>query len=743
MTGARATVLVVDDEPENRKLLELLLSHEGYLIKTANTGEEALLSIATDPPDLVLLDVMMPGLDGYAVAATLKSDPATAGIPVILVSALDDRADRLSGLASGAEDFLTKPVDRAELWLRVRNLLRLKGLSDALQVQGSALERQVTARTADLHRLAHYDPLTGLPNRDLFHAELARTLTGAAPDVDVSVLLVDVDQLKGINDTWGHGVGDELLRQFGLRLSRCVRAGDTVGRLGGDEFALIVVCANGSQGPATVARTVLAALRAPFDLGVQVVTASASIGIGVHSGGVGAGGSADAADWLLQSADTAMYQAKDAGRSTSRVFTAQMGDDVKHRTDLEAELRLALHDEQFVLHYQPKVQLVSGHLSGVEALIRWNRPGAGMVFPDAFVPALESTGLIVAVGGWVIDEACRQLRAWSDSPLGAVPISVNVSGRQFAEGTVYDDVCAALARHGVPAELLELELTESLLMADTEHTIATLRALKGLGVRLSVDDFGTGYSSLAYLRRFPLDTLKIDRAFVSDITTDPDDAAIALTIIRMAHTLKLDVVAEGVETAAQLAYLRRQHCDQVQGYYFSRPLPLAALDVLRAAGTCLEVEVAQSDRETVLVFGAEPVGLIAIQDLLAQDGYRVHRASTVPEALDLLALHAVQVIVCDQPSRSNGGEALIDLVKDLHPRALRFVVAGSSDVEALTRAINRSAIHRYYTDPWDVAVLRADLRDAFRLYWLQQATPPDALAEGHSARPGLRSAVGQ
>ena len=742
MTGARATVLVVDDEPENRKLLELLLAHEGYLTRTATTGEEALLSIATDPPDLVLLDVMMPGLDGYAVAATLKADPSTAGIPVILVSALDDRADRLSGLASGAEDFLTKPVDRAELWLRVRNLLRLKGLSDALQDQGSALEQQVTARTADLHRLAHYDALTGLPNRDLFHDELARTLTGAAPDVDVAVLLVDVDQLKGINDTWGHGVGDELLRQFGLRLSRCVRAGDTVSRLGGDEFALIVVAPNGSDGPATVARTVLAALRAPFDLGVQVVTASASIGIGVHSGGVGPGGGAGAADWLLQSADTAMYQAKDAGRSTSRVFTPQMGDDVKHRTDLEAELRLALHDEQFVLHYQPKVQLVSGHLSGVEALIRWNRPGVGLVSPDAFVPALESTGLIVAVGGWVIDEACRQLRVWSESPMGAVPMSVNVSGRQFAEGTVYDDVCAALARHRVPAELLELELTESLLMADTEHTIATLRALKGLGVRLSVDDFGTGYSSLAYLRRFPIDTLKIDRAFVSDITTDPDDAAIALTIIRMAHTLKLDVVAEGVETAAQLEYLRRQHCDQVQGYYFSRPLPLAALDALRAAGTCLEVEVAQADRETVLVFGAEPVGLVAIQDLLAQDGYQVLRASTVPEALDLLALHAVQVIVCDQPSRSNGGEVLIDLVKDLHPRALRFVVAGSSEVEALTRAINRSAIHRYYTDPWDVAVLRADLRDAFRLYWLQQATP-DALPERHAARPTLRSAVGQ
>ena len=744
MTGRPATILVVDDEPANRKLLEVLLAPEGYLTTTAASGREALDVISRHPPDLVLLDVMMPGLDGYAVAAALKADPLTARIPVIMVSALSDRDARLSGLQAGAEDFLAKPVDRAELWLRVRNLLRLKELSDALHEQGRALEQQVTARTADLHHLAHYDSLTGLPNRGMFQAEIERAIAVAPADAAVAVLFVDVDRFKVINDTWGHGVGDELLRQLGQRLSRCVRAGDVVGRIGGDEFALIVVTARGVEGASTVAQTILRSLDSPFDLGVEAVTVGASIGIAVHDAAAGVIDRPGAAESLLQNADTAMYGAKDAGRRTFCFFTPQMGEEVNQRTGLEAELRTAVRDGQFVLHYQPKVRLVDGQVCGTEALIRWERPGLGLVPPDLFIPALESTGLIVAVGRWVIDEACRQLRVWSDSSLGALPVSVNVSGRQFAEGSVFDDVADSLQRHGVPAHLLELELTESLLMTDTAHTITTLHGLKGLGVRLSVDDFGTGYSSLAYLRRFPIDTLKIDRAFVKDVTTDPDDAAIALTIIRMAHTLKLDVVAEGVETAGQLAYLRRQHCDQVQGYHFSRPLPVEALDDLRVAGTHLDLEVEPTQRETVLLFGTEPVGLLAVQDLLVGEGYLVLQASRVSTALELLALHVVQVVVCDQPTSANGGEALIDAVKELHPAALRFVVAGSSETRALTRAINRSAIHRYYTDPWDVSVLRADVRDAFRLYWLRQTartSPPDVATAPHP-RPSLRSVTG-
>ncbi|MEO7745506.1 MAG: EAL domain-containing protein [Actinomycetota bacterium] len=742
MTRPAATILVVDDEPANRKLLQALLAPEGYVVRTAASGREALDLVARQPPDLVLLDVMMPELDGYAVAAALKADPSTARIPVIMVSALCDRDTRLSGLHAGAEDFLAKPVDRAELWLRVRNLLRLKEISDALREQGLALEQQVTARTADLHQLAHFDPLTGLPNRGMFQAELVRTIAHAPADADVVVLFVDVDRFKVINDTWGHGVGDELLRQFGQRLARCVRTGDTVGRIGGDEFALIVVTAKGGDGASTVAKTILGALDAPFDLGVQTVAVSASIGIGLHHAAGGTGHRPGAAASLLQCADTAMYSAKEAGRGTFRFFTPQMGDDVNERTGLEADLRVAVREGQFVLHYQPKVRLVDGQVCGTEALIRWDRPGLGLVPPDLFIPALESTGLIVAVGRWVIDEACRQLRVWRDSDLGAVPVSVNVSGRQFAQGSVYDDVAESLQRHGVPAHLLELELTESLLMSDTDHTIATLHALKSLGVRLSVDDFGTGYSSLAYLRRFPIDTLKIDRAFVKDVTTDPDDAAIALTIIRMAHTLKLDVVAEGVETAGQLEYLRRQHCDMMQGYHFSRPLPVAALDDLRLAGTRLDVDDEPSRRETVLLYAAAPVALTELGGVLVGDGYLVLQSSDVPTALELLARHSVQVLVCHQPTAVNGGQDLIDVVRQLHPETLRFVVAGSSDTRSLTHAINGSAIHRYYTDPWDPAVLRDDVRDAVRHYWLQASRTQAPDAETATGRPALRSLSG-
>jgi len=726
-----ATILVVDDEPQNCKLMTALLLPEGYVTRTATSGEQALTAVAEQAPDLVLLDVMMPGLDGYRVASILKADPATAAIPIIMVSALSDRDARLQGLKAGAEDFLIKPIDRAELWLRVRNLLRLKQLSDALQDRGAALEQQVRSRTDDLHHLAHYDSLTGLPNRGLFLDTLDKTLVlGAKRDCVVAVLLIDIDHFKNINDTRGHAFGDELLRQFGHRLTGCVRIRDTVGRLGGDEFALILLLPDGPDQAVRVAANVLESLRQPFDLYGNDVTVGASIGISIYPADAG-----DPED-LMRHADTAMYQAKDNGRNAFRFFTAQMNADIRARLELEAALRVAVEAGELRLHYQPKVRLTTGKVCGLEALLRWERPGHGLVSPLEFVPALEATGLIVRVGAWVIDEACRQIREWSLSPIGALPISVNVSGRQFQEGDLVADVARALDAHSVPAHLLELELTESMLMANTEQTISTLHELKAIGVKISVDDFGTGYSSLAYLKRFPVDTLKIDRAFVRDIMTSPDDAAIALAIIRMAHSLKLDVVAEGVEDAAQLAYLRRHHCDQIQGFYFSRPLPPSEVDALLRRGAGISTgHDPQQPHDTLLIYGAEPVGLAALRQVLTGDGYRVLAAASLEEGLELVALHPVQVIVCDQPSVGNGGAAFLDLVRDLHPAVLRIVVAGSSDVVAMTHAINRSAIHRYYTEPWDVDLLRADVRDAFRQYWLGHEEPVQIAVAVKAALP--------
>ncbi len=603
MNNAPATILIVDDGPQNRELLEALLRPEGYVTRSAANGEEALASIAQCAPDLILLDVMMPGMDGYEVASVLKADPATSAIPIIMVTAQIDRSARLAGLSAGAEEFLTKPVDRMELWMRVRNLLRLKAYGDFLQNNSALLEQQVQERTADLEHLAHYDPLTGLPNRTLFYQTLQETM-GKTSDKGppVAVLFIDLDHFKNVNDTLGHAIGDELLRQFSTRLMQCVRTRDTVGRLGGDEFALILTMQGGQQGATLVANKIRDVLRAPFDLRGHAISVTASIGITVHPD--------DACDpeTLIKYADTAMYRAKQAGRDTFRFFTAQMNTEVLAQLELETALRKAVEHNEFVLHYQPKVRLDDGHISGVEALLRWQRPGHGLISPDVFIPVLEETGLIVRVGSWIIAEACRQIGRWMDSSIGQVKIAVNVSSRQFTESDLDLEVAKAIVDNDIPADLLELELTESSLMANTERTIGILQHLKKQGVQVSIDDFGTGYSSLAYLRRFPIDKLKIDSAFIRDITSNPDDAAIALTIISMAHSLKLDVIAEGVETAEQLAYLRHHGCDQIQGYFFSPPIPAPELEcMLRAGKRLLMAESAEVPNASASVAPARQV----------------------------------------------------------------------------------------------------------------------------------------
>jgi diguanylate cyclase (GGDEF)-like protein/PAS domain S-box-containing protein len=703
VTNAGATILIVDDEIQNRKLLEALLQHEGYRTLNAANGEAALAAIAGTPPDLVILDVMMPGMNGYEVAQLLKNDVNTAGIPIIMVTALNERSARLAALEAGVEDFLTKPVDRAELWLRVRNMLRLKSLGDLLQKQSSILELKVQERTAELQRfrtamdctadaimlvsrstmlfievnatacelfgytreellkmgpaqisalplsglespydatldvlapkeltqtlarrkdkfvfpvevsrqalysngegflvnvvrditerkeaelqlnqLAHYDLLTGLPNRGLYLETLRKSVAYATESGQQAVIMfLDLDNFKNVNDTLGHAVGDDLLMQVSDRLVKCVRPRDTVGRMGGDEFALVLEMQNVQQGVAIVANRIRTALKAPFIINGNEMMVTASIGVTIHPQD-----SSDPAT-LIKYADIAMYNAKHAGRDTFRFFTAQMNIDAVARQELETALRKAIENEEFVLFYQPKVHLNTGRIAGLEALLRWDRPGHGLVSPDKFIPVLEETGLIVRVGSWAIAAACSQIGKWMRTSIGPVQIAVNVAGRQFIEGDLEGDVNKALAAHDIPANLLELELTESSLMANTERTIDTLKSLTGLGVQISIDDFGTGYSSLAYLRRFPINKLKIDIAFVRNITTNADDAAIARTIIRMAHSLKLEVIAEGVETAEQLAYLRDHRCDQMQGFYFSRPLPASDIEKMLCDGKSL------------------------------------------------------------------------------------------------------------------------------------------------------------
>ncbi len=688
------TILVVDDEIQDRKLLEAQLRPEGYLTLGAASGKEALDRVAQQAPDLILLDVMMSDMDGYTVAGILKHDPATSNIPIILLTASIDGEARLAGLAAGAEDFVTKPVDRVELSLRVRNLLRLKALGDLVKERGSLLETQVQAGTIELQgmrtamdatadaivlvnrstmqivevnrtasdmlgysraellrmnraqlgvetqaaleglydriiagdppkaasetevrrkdgsllavemhgyaqrsgsdwiiiavlrdlterkefgkqldHLTHYDTLTGLPNRTLFHETLEKSLVEArSAGCVVAVLLVGIDHFKDVNAALGHDVGDNLLSEVGERLAQCVRVRGTVGRMDGTEFAVILVMTHGQQGAAVVAGKIRDAIREPFVLHGHEVSVTASIGITLSPDD-----SADPAT-LMQYADTAMRRAKHSGRDSFRFFTAQMNIDVLARLELEAALRRAIEHEEFVLYYQPKMQLLDGRISGLEALLRWERPGRGVVLPEDFIPVLEESGLIVEVGKWVIASVCKQMAAWSRSSIGNVHVAVNVAARQFIDGDLDQVVLDALTENDVAGEYLELELTENTLMVNTEQTITRLQNVKQRGVQISVDDFGTGYSSLAYLRRFPIDKLKIDIAFVRGITTDPDDAPIALTIIRMAHSLKLVTIAEGVETLAQLDFLRFYGCDEIQGYYFSLPLPLPEVE---------------------------------------------------------------------------------------------------------------------------------------------------------------------
>ncbi|QGZ42038.1 PAS domain S-box-containing protein/diguanylate cyclase (GGDEF)-like protein [Pseudoduganella flava] len=580
-----------------------------------------------------------------------------------------------------------------------------------------AVARDITERKEAerrLLKLAHFDTLTGLPNRSQLYESLTHSLTQAAEHRwALAVLFLDMDRFKNINDTLGHTIGDELLRQFSSRLVDCLRVRDTIGRFGGDEFCAILMLPEGVQGALPVVDKIREAMRQPFDLKGHEVTVTASIGIAVYpDDGLDA-------DTLIKYADTAMYRAKEAGRDAFRFFTAEMNAQSLARLDLENALRRAIDNEEFVLYFQPKIDIGTGRISGAEALIRWSRPGHGMVSPALFVPLLEETGLIVRVGTWVIHEACRKIAQWKNSGAGAVQISVNVSGIQFFVGGLEEEVLKALREHDIPPELLELELTESSLMSNAEETITMLQNLKGLGIKISIDDFGTGYSSLAYLKRFPIDKLKIDIAFVREVTSNPDDAAIVLAIINMAHSMKLKVIAEGVEKDAQLAYLRRHDCDEMQGYYFSRPVPADDFELMLREGRNLVApadEGREDERPTLLIVDDDAFMLDVLSDFLAQDGYRILTAQTAAEGFDILARHRVQVILCDQCMPSMSGTEFMERVKNLAPDTFRIMLSAYADLTPIMAAINQGAIDRFYTKPWKGAVLRENIREGFRLY---------------------------
>ncbi|MBI6704099.1 EAL domain-containing protein [Pseudomonas viridiflava] len=695
MPETNATILIVDDDVHVRDLLEVLLQNQHYRTQTAESGEQALEMVEKHAPDLILLDIMMPGMDGYEVASRLKSGKTTSNIPIIMLSALDERSARISGLEAGAEEYLNKPVDSAELWLRVRNLLRLKSFGDYMKDHNLILEDQLQQRTIDLERfrsvmdasddaiflinrntmsliefnrracqllgytadelqrktpaelgdssmeqlevvydqiiagngpsepletmirdksgrdvsveihrqayqagndwiivgivhditrrkesdqrllkMAHYDSLTGLPNRDLFYTSLQMGLTQATVSRwKLAVMTVNLDGFKNINETWGHVLGDQTLLEVSKRLARCLNASDTLGRVDGDEFALILMIREGQADTHQILERIRTTLRTPFQIEDQRVVMTASIGVALFPE------DGEDARELVRHAYTAMNNAKKKGVDGYRFYTAQMNTEVSERLDLENALREAVQQRAFEIAYQPKVSLEDGSICGLEALLRWPRPDQPRISPAVFVPVLESLALIGEVGSWMIDSVCAQIALWQRSGLGSFQVAVNVSGQQIEGSGLITDIGQALERHKVDPKWLEVELTESSLMENTSHTITTLQTLKNMGVRISIDDFGTGYSSLAYLRRFPIDKLKIDIAFIREVTSNPQDAAIARAIIELAHSLDLKVIAEGVETPEQRAFLTENHCDQIQGYLVSKPLPLDELEL--------------------------------------------------------------------------------------------------------------------------------------------------------------------
>jgi len=562
------SLLVVDDVPANiYELLEAL--KDSYRIQVANSGAKALEIVhGSTPPDLILLDVLMPEMDGYEVCRRIKSTPEGKNIPVIFVTVADAVEEKLKGFELGAADYITKPFDIDEVRARIRTHLELTRL-------WRFLEDLVAQRTAMLQVseekyriLAHRDPLTGLPNRVLLAELLAHTIQHSErTTTQFALLSLDLDNFKTINESLGHSRGDQLLVEVGKRLQRLLPDSDTIARTGGDEFEIILEHKENMPWIDLLAQRMIDALGDPFILDGHSVYVGASIGIALYPA------DGTSAETLQSNADAALHQAKAHGRGVMRFFSPEMSSRAKTRLTLDADLRRAFDHDEFRLYYQPQVDLLSGQIVGLEALVRWEHPVRGIILPNEFIPLAEESGLVVRLGDWVLHDACRQIKLWSTAGLAPRQTAVNVSAVQLSRGNLVESVRHALELSGIVPEHLELEITESFVMADRDRSFKSLAEIKALGVRLSIDDFGTGYSSLAYLQQLEVHKLKVDMSFVRDMLTNRGNASIVKAVIALGHSLGLEIIAEGVEQEEQARHLRTLRCDVIQGYLISRPLP--------------------------------------------------------------------------------------------------------------------------------------------------------------------------
>lgn len=690
-------VLVVDDDVTARLLARQALGKENFAVIEAEDGIAALELFQAVQPDIVLMDVEMPGLNGFEVCQQLRSFPCGKLVPILMATGQDDIDSVRQAYEAGATDFVTKPFNWQILAHRLRYMVRASDTTEQLQelqksesrlgnaqriarlgnwewnlknneiywseqlyqmlgvrrgvvkpsyrnflsklpraermefrrwihgmlqgheekqlrgwnhcieqsdggclnvqhqaeifydesgvatlVSGTVLDVTELKRAQDkILQLARFDSLTGLANRSVFRERVQLAMERAQRHGHLgAVLFLDLDNFKRINDTLGHGIGDQLLQEVARRLTESLRSSDSISdsqlrndtdnnliaRFGGDEFTVLLSEIGQVKDAENIARRILDAIGLSINLSGHEVVVTPSIGIAIfpHHG--------EDVDSLLKNVDAAMYYVKHAGKNGYELFVKSMNVVAKRRLELESCLRRAIDDNELSINYQPQVDLETGRIIGAEALLRWNSAELGMVSPVEFIPIAEETGLISPIGEWVLREACSQVKAWRDEGLPEIRVAVNLSVRQFAKQSLEKLVSEVLIDTGLPVDCLELEITENMLMDDVDGSVETLHKLKDLGVYLAIDDFGTGYSSLSYLKRFPIDKLKIDRSFITHVTTDPGDASVTQAIIAVAHNLGLSVTAEGVEEKSQLEFLRQHNCEEVQGYYFSRPL---------------------------------------------------------------------------------------------------------------------------------------------------------------------------
>ena len=585
-------ILIVDDKVENLDFLAQMLKEHNYRVRLATNGSIALKSALVAPPSLILLDISMPGMNGYEVCIKLKQQEITREIPVIFLSALGQTFNKVTAFDVGGADYITKPFDISEVIIRVENQLKLKAAQAEIIELNSNLEAKIQERTVQLEveiqnkekaqakllKMALQDSLTELPNKRWFMRKLKQELEKAQVDTEhrFAIICFDCDNFKVINDSLGHNIGDRLLKQIPKRFQACLDSNSYVARLGSDEFIILLSQVYTTETAILITEAIQQEFLAPFYLDEREIFLSFSSGIVI-------GSSEDReAVKLLQNAELAMYRAKAIGQGKYQVYNQQMHQQALERMQLETDLRKALQENQFKLHYQPIACCKTGHITGVESLIRWQHPELGIISPDKFIPVAEEMGLIIPIGIWVLEEACQQIKYWQQKYdcFDSLTVNVNVSVQQFSYSKLLDEVDRILQETQLSPNCLKLEITESVIMGNRNAALAVLKQLKQRNITICLDDFGTGYSSLSYLHQFPVDNIKIDRSFVSRIEDVQEPNKIIDAIVDLAHHLDITVTAEGIENETQLEYINLVGCEYAQGYYLSRPLNPEAIETM-------------------------------------------------------------------------------------------------------------------------------------------------------------------